>query len=125
MLRLAPLLVPLLLLSACATGGGKRTKPAKADAQPTAERYVAPVHPAVGRITSVNTRAGTAVVALDPRGASIFRAEGVTFESRRDDLTPTARLTGTTRRLGSHLGLRILEGEPAEGDEVVLLTPGL
>lgn len=122
MLRLAPLLVPLLLLSACATGG-KRTKPAKADSQPAAERYVAPLHPAVGRIASVNTRAGTAVVALDPGGAAIFRAEGLTFESRREDLTPTARLTGTTRRLGSHLGLRILEGSPAEGDEVVLLTP--
>lgn len=122
MLRVAPLLVPLLLLSACATGGGKRTK--ADDAGQPAGAYVAPVHPAIGRIASVNTRGGTAVVTLNPRGASILRAEGLRFESRRDDLTPTARLTGTTRRMGTHLGLLITEGEPSEGDEVVLLTPG-
>ncbi|MFH1497438.1 MAG: hypothetical protein ABII82_06390 [Verrucomicrobiota bacterium] len=114
------LVVPLLLLSACATGGGKKTGPDDAARLPA---YTEPVHPPVGRIASVNTRQGVAVVTLDPRGAAIFRAEGLTFASRRDDLTPTARLAGTTRRLGTHLGLRILEGEPTEGDEVVLLTP--
>ena len=114
------LLVPLLLLfsAACATRPDGR-----ADSAASAPVYSPPAQPPIGRIISVDTRNGFAVTALNPDGEKLFRAEHREFHSRRADLTPTARLLGTVHRHGATLGLRILEGLPSPGDEVVPAPP--
>lgn len=117
MRRLA--LVPLLLLAACASRPGKVAKPAA-----SADTYALPAQPVVGRVVEVDVRHRTAVVRLNGDGANIPRAEHWQFWSRRDDLTPTARLEGSAQRFGNSLGVLIPEGLPAVGEEVVLAPPG-
>ncbi len=111
MRRLIPALVCVLLLAAC------KTKPGSAPAGPA---YSLSAQPVIGRILVTDTRHGTAVVALNLEGTGLPRVDNWQFISRRDDLTPTARLAGTVHRSGSTLGVIIIEGDPQPGDEVTL-----
>ena len=104
----------LLLLSACASGGAKRTDPA-------APVYLAPLHVEVGSVLSHDAKAGTALVAISPFAKIPATLAGQTLISRHPEtLEQTARLVASVHRTGSIFGAYVLEGAPDPKDEVVI-----
>ncbi len=113
------LALPLALLSACAT------RSSKSDASPGPKEttyFAQPVHPILGRIVSVDRFRGTVVIDLTTSERFPHGLDRRPLLARRDDLTPTAQLTGTPHLRGRTLGARIAVGRPEIGDEVILIT---
>lgn len=70
----------------------------------------------IGQIAWVDPGEKIAVVHLDPRNPGSYRS----MASRNDILVETARLERSEVQRGRMLGVRIIEGLPNVGDEVVL-----
>lgn len=120
---LAAILSALLVatLAGCASPGGDRAGNSPADTtagsdwQPSLNRVV-------GRVYSVDLSLSYVVIDLSPY-AEAQPSTGSIIITRRDDLTPTARLQVTAFRRGRTLGAQIIAGQPVPGDEVVLPNP--
>jgi hypothetical protein len=106
--------LPLLLLSACASGGAKRTDPAAAI-------YLAPLHVEVGHVISHDAKAGTALVVIGPFAKTPAKLAGQSLIARHPvTLAQTARLVASAHRTGAVFGAYVLEGVPSPDDEVVI-----
>lgn len=86
---------------------------AESDLSPTRARKI-------GRIAWVDPAEKIAVVQLSTRNRDPLQ----TMISRNDVLVRTARLQRSDMERGRSLGVRIIEGLPNVGDEVVLLPDG-
>ncbi len=77
----------------------------------------------VGHVVSVDEPARTAIVEFSRYATLPGSPDGATLFARDRDLRPVARLEGTPYLRGLILGVKIVEGRPVVGDEVVVPAP--
>ena len=98
-----------------------------APASPPAVATAPPLRPSpvqyVGRILAIDLAAKIAIVSVSTYASLPPSLVGRALVTRDVSLRPMARLDPTPYLRGQTLGAHILEGEPAVGDEVVLLPP--
>jgi hypothetical protein len=78
----------------------------------------------VGRVLAVDETVGIVIVDISPYATLPADLTGRMLLVRNPaDLHPTARLQASPYLRGRTLGTRLVAGQPAVGDEVVLLPP--
>lgn len=123
-LSLAPLVALALagalpFFAACSSSRSRLPKP---NAEPT---YLAPESRVLGRVLSHDTAARTVLVELAFYPDAPIPTENQVVATRHPDtLAATGKLAASRFRTGRVLGMRVVEGEPAVGDEV-FSTPAL
>jgi hypothetical protein len=76
----------------------------------------------VGRVVAIDPARGFAFVELTSSPPAAALADGAILVSRTDDLRETARLSTSRYVRGRTLGVRVISGQPAPGNEVVWPT---
>lgn len=80
-------------------------------------------HLLVGCVLAVDAAQGLAFVALTATPPTAALVDDAILIARTDDLRETARLHASRYVRGRTLGVKIISGQPAPGDEVVIRTP--
>jgi len=117
--RTARALLPLavfFLLSGCGTAPAPKTA-----STPATELAPSP-NLFVGRILAIDVERHFAFVALAPSAPPIALQPDMELLARNDELRATANLRTSRQLRGRTLGVQIIAGQPAIGEEVVFPT---
>ena len=128
--RLLTLLAVIFLLGGCAFFRSGPPEPAITSRppahtpEPLAPGTLFPSHNLpVGRLLAVDTARGFAFVELATDAPAAALTDGAALVSRSAALRETARLESSRYVRGRTLGVKIVSGQPAPGDEVVFPAP--
>jgi hypothetical protein len=119
MLHTARALLPLAVFF-LVLGCGTAPAP-KSSSTPTTELAPSP-NLYVGRIIAIDLERHFAFVALTPSAPPLALQPNTVLLARNDELRTTANLRSSRQLRGRTLGLQIIAGQPAVGDEVVFPT---
>lgn len=119
----ARLLTPLAALFFAACGHVAPPALVGDPAAPSASALQASPHQLVGRVLAVDAARGFAFVDLTAAPPAAALAEGAELIARTDDLRETARLRTSRYQRGRTLGTTVTAGQPAVGNEVVVVAP--
>jgi hypothetical protein len=111
-----------LALAGCASAGRHPVAPSapRATVAPAGQLQPSPNRP-VGLVLAVDGTNWTVIVDVSPYASLPADLTGRILLARNPgDLHPTARLQASAYLRGRTLGARLVEGQPAVGDEVVL-----
>ena len=117
----ASVLVTLAVFFTAGCAGPAQPAPASPVAPSAAAPALGPSHfVIIGRVLAVEKERGFAFVDLTGRVPSSAVVADTRLITRRLDLTETGELAASSYARGHTLGARIVSGQPAPGDEVVL-----